>query len=499
VQSNLISLFRFLFLTGVLFHLFLAPCQAFQAGDFIRVAPDNFSFVTSASSEKFLPMGAFYFDDCHPGIDPMRWWETFDEERVKRDFAMARELGCNTLRITFFMTVETEGLATSVVGTASDFVKCDRIIQIAEENNLRLYVAPRILGEFIQEPVALGYFQSIFAQLADRYRDEPTIFCWELDAEATVLVGYAGDRDFWNAWLLKRYGEEATIASAWGLDSTVAGWKDQVWQKGCGALHHHSGYDTVREATPQLWYLDSLNKPNDACLYDWQLFREALYVSKMEPLAEIIRAHDPNHLVTVDLILWAFPLYRNQAAPGWGGPYGYSAIDLEQIGMFVDFLGFHSYPFYIPVFTSEWYENLSQDPKIFNRELRYLETAIRYVRARSGRPVVLSETGWHGGEGDYAGNSEANHRDWNLALIRATKDCAVGWINWILYDVPVHEGITAWGGLVTKRVRLRPDSDNINPLSAWLYDGMLFYRLMQQAVATASVPYRQLVNGNHNM
>ena len=29
--------------------------------------------------------------------------------------------------------------------------------------------------------------------------------------------------------------------------------------------------------------------------------------------------------------------------------------------------------------------------------------------------------------------------------------------------------------------------------------GMLFYRLIQQAVATASVPYRDLVDGNHNM
>ena len=29
--------------------------------------------------------------------------------------------------------------------------------------------------------------------------------------------------------------------------------------------------------------------------------------------------------------------------------------------------------------------------------------------------------------------------------------------------------------------------------------GMLFYRLMQQAVTTPSVPYRQLVDGNHKM
>jgi transposase-like protein len=29
--------------------------------------------------------------------------------------------------------------------------------------------------------------------------------------------------------------------------------------------------------------------------------------------------------------------------------------------------------------------------------------------------------------------------------------------------------------------------------------GMLFYRLVQQAVATDSVPYRRLVNGNHKM
>jgi len=28
---------------------------------------------------------------------------------------------------------------------------------------------------------------------------------------------------------------------------------------------------------------------------------------------------------------------------------------------------------------------------------------------------------------------------------------------------------------------------------------MLFYRLIQQAAATASVPYREIVDGNHNM
>ena len=29
--------------------------------------------------------------------------------------------------------------------------------------------------------------------------------------------------------------------------------------------------------------------------------------------------------------------------------------------------------------------------------------------------------------------------------------------------------------------------------------GMLFYRLIQQAVATTAVPYRQLVDGNHKI
>ena len=29
--------------------------------------------------------------------------------------------------------------------------------------------------------------------------------------------------------------------------------------------------------------------------------------------------------------------------------------------------------------------------------------------------------------------------------------------------------------------------------------GMLFYRLMQQAVATPSTPYRQIVDGNHKI
>lgn len=434
--------------------------------DFIRVAGDGFTFVT-ASGERYLPMGAFYLDERHGEIDPLNWWGHFDEAHVRADFKRAAALGCNLLRVRIDPAVD-----GAEVFSEEDFEHCDVLLDAAQRNGLRLYLGLHLPGRFKQDPRYQEAWVSAYRRAGERYRNHPAVFCWELDAEATVLVGYPGDRERWRAWLEQRYPDEAANAHAWGLE-VRPGWRDAVWDRFTHALHHHAGRDEVRDVEPSLWYLDALNDEDNACLYDWQCFREHLYTVKIRPLAEAVRAADPNHLVTVDLILWAFPFVRNPGPAGWGGPYGYAGIDLRAVGELVDFFGLHTYPQYIPPFTSEWYENLTKDPAIFDRQLRYIETLCRYVRVASGKPVLHTETGWHGGGGDYYGNSEADQLRWNTAIIDATKDCALGWVNWTLRDVPTHEGLTAWGGMLGPAIRTRPDTDNENPLSDYLYAGDL--------------------------
>lgn len=442
-----------------------------EDGVFVRVADDGFTFET-AKGERFLPMGAFYLDERHEEVDPLNWWGHFDEAHIRKDFALAASLGCNLLRVRIDPAVVDENPEAPVCGTKEDLRKCDFLVRTARENGLRLYMGLHLPGRFKQDPRYTPVWVAAYRTFAERYRDEPTIFCWELDAEATTLVGYPGDREAWDAWLAAEYGDESAVAAAWGREA-APGWRDAIWERMCAALHHHGGPDPVRGVTPSLWYLDDLNTPGDTVLHDWQRFREHLYTQKVRPLADAVRKAAPNHLVTLDLILWAFPFAKNPGPAGWGGPYGYAGLDLEAMGKMVDFVGVHTYPQYIPPRTTEWYESLFRDERIFERQLRYLETLCRYVRAATEAPVLHTETGWHGGDGDWQGNTEADQLRWNTALIDNTRDCALGWVNWTLRDVPTHEGVTQTGGLAGPAIRTRPDVEDINPLSKVLCAGDL--------------------------
>ena len=469
----------------------------FKKGDFIKVAKDNFTFENS-SGKRFLPMGGYYMNEHHSNGDAYHWWDSFSEQWLDHDFAMAKRLGINTVRISFWLSVVSSNPANYIVGTGEDYKKIDIIVKLARKYGLRLYVEPRIESSFIQNTKDFPLWKLAFHNLSKKYKDEEAIFCWELDAEAVVLIGYPGDRDAWNKWLKNKYGSDNNVAKAWNL-KIEKGWKDKVWDKYINTLHHDSSFDKRRNKKPQLWYLDSLNEEGSQALYDWQLFREHQYTDKMRVLCNTIRANDTNHLVALDLSLWFFPLVRNYGPAGWGGPYGYAAVDIKEIGNFVDFFGVHSYPLYIPAFTSEWYENLTKDKKVFNRQLRYLETMIRYIHANVEKPlpVVLSETGWHGGKGDYTGNTETDQLKWTMALMEETKDCAVGWLNWLIKDIPSHEGLSAHVGLVGPGIKVKKDVNNINPVGRYIYDGPLPKEKAYELKALGK-KFSELVRKYHN-
>ena len=439
---------------------------------FIAVAQDQFTFETP-SGERFLPMGAYYLDERHSEIDPLEWWDHFNEDNIEYDFAMAKRLGCNTLRLSLHFEVLDRNPEKPIIGSEEDFRKCDFLLDAAQRNGLKLYLEPKIDGSSPQVTPDIYLWKAAVKKVCSRYKDHPAIFCWQLEWENITLVGYEGDREIWNNWVTEKYGNFAQAAKAWKVDSTQKNWPDILWEQMRNLNHHTGGFDKKRNVESGLWYLDTLNKTNDTNLYDWQLFRDHLYTTKIAQLIKTARAADPNHLICIDLICWSFPLLRNNIQAGWGGPYGYAGVDVKEIGKHVDFFGIHTYPMYMPPFSQEWYENLSRDGRIRKNQLRYIATMCRYLRENTGRPIVHSETGWHGGEGDYYNNSEQDQLDWAEDVMAETKHCAVGWINWTLKDVPTHEKLTAFGGLVTKGIKTKDDSENVNPLSAYLYDGKL--------------------------
>ncbi|MEN8255827.1 MAG: hypothetical protein ABFR33_10210 [Verrucomicrobiota bacterium] len=439
---------------------------------FIRVAEDRFTFETP-TGDRFLPMGAYYLDERHPEIDPLHWWGHFNEEHVEYDFAMAKWLGCNTLRLSFHFEVIDRNPEKPVVGSEEDFRKCSFLLDCAQRNGLKLYIGPKIDGSSPQVTQDLYLWNTAVKNACSRYKNHPAVFCWEMDWENITLVGYEGDREIWNNWVTEKYGSFDKAARAWKVDASKEGWQDAVWTEMRNLLHHTGAYDEKRQLKPGLWYLDILNKTNDQKLYDWQLYRDHLYTWKISQLLITAREADPNHLICIDLICWSFPLLRNNIQAGYGGPYGYAGVDVKAISEHVDFFGIHTYPMYMPPFSQQWYENLSRDKKTRQNQLRYIATLCRYLRENTGKPIVHSETGWHGGEGDYYNNGEQDQLDWAEDVMQETKHCAVGWINWTLKDVPTHEKLTAFGGLVTKGIKTKADKDGINPLSAYLYDGRL--------------------------
>ncbi len=482
---------RYALIAGLLsISLLGATAHAASPSPFIRVAKDKFHF--EQNGQVYMPFGAFYCDERHSELDPLAYWNHFNKQHIAADFKLAKSLGCNTLRLLFMGTVTTLPNGQRTVLNDDDLAKIDFILTTAKANDLRLYVGPRVTGSTPQITQDQQLWLQLVRTLGKRYKNDPTIFCWELDAEPTTLVGYPGDKQFWQKWLKAKYRTDAAVAKAWGLDPKTKDWQDAVWTELTKALWHSGEMDTSRNKKPELWYLDSLNKPGDQMLFDWQLYRNDLYTAKIGKLSKTLRAVDPNHLQSLDFTLYTFPLVRNPGACGWGGPYGYSGSDIKALSKLVDFFGVHAYPYYVPPFSTEWAESLTKDPKIFNNQLRFVETYVRYFRANSGLPVVLSENGWHGGDGDWQNNTQQDQQRWNLALVEATKDCAVGWLNWTLRDIPTHDrGITAHSGLVEAAIAVKPDTQDISPLSEYLYDGELPAE-QQNKIKAWGITFKQL-------
>ena len=120
----------------------------------------------------------------YEGFTDRAWkmWESeqFDPTLIQRDFETARLGGYNTLRV--FVQ---ERLATNIF--AGDFSKLDKVVALAKEQGLHLLLTMADYGE-----PRLENLLALDRLVATHYRDEPTIFAFDLKNKDSRLVPVVG-------------------------------------------------------------------------------------------------------------------------------------------------------------------------------------------------------------------------------------------------------------------------------------------------------------------
>jgi len=406
--------------------VFFCGAEVFSAtGDereFVRVNSDGSGF--AVGGRPWHPFGCNYFD---PDVGwPPKLWQKFDPEKVESHFRVMRDLGVNVVRV--FLTAQSFfPEPPNLEPTALE--KFEKMLSIARRNGIRLHPTGPDHWEgnpdwrrtdFIAEPQALEVQVAFWKAFAARYRDEPVIFAYDILNEPHVGWNTPAMKAQWPKWLREQYGNLDALRKAWGKEAR--------------GIESFEKIPVPADAPP----LES------RLLLDYQHFRESVAERWLTMQAQAIGAVAPNHLVTVGLIQWTIPVL-------YGKPSRYAAFRPSRIAPALDFMSVHFYPLY------------GDDPTLsdesFEKNLAYLELAIRYVKAGASRkPLVVGEFGWHGG-GKLKHLIERSTQDqsrWCRSAVMQGQGIAAGWLNWAYADTPSARDLTRFSGLVTEHGDRKP-------------------------------------------
>lgn len=400
------------------------PAPATASLPKVRVSADGRTLETAAG-RPFVPFGVTYFQ---PGTGwAPQVWKQFNTEATRKDFARMKELGVNCVRI--FLSYNSfypepgrlapEGLA-----------KFDQFLELAERAGI--YVHPTgpdhwegtpawAQGDRYADETALRNVEDFWRLFAARYRGRSAIFAYDLLNEPEVRWDTAAMREKWNRWLEGKYASVADLRRAWGMTNAPPGF---------GAV----------PVPPKADCAGCLR------LLDFQHFREEIADEWTRRQVAVIKAADPQALVTVGMIQWSVPAVLPSCEH-------YSGFRPERQARWLDFLEIHFYPLARGFYAYD-------GPEDEARNLAYLESVVREV-ARPGKPVVIAECGWYGGgkltldQGRHPPATEAQQARWCAQLVATSAGLVSGWLNWGLYDHPGAGDVTQLTGLLTADGRLK--------------------------------------------
>lgn len=421
--------------------------------EFIRVAPDNWTFETASSHQRFIPLGtSFVFGDRKylnlfgPTV--------YNRELYDRALAALESLRVNIVRV--FLPIaqvlpdpQTPGSVNIAPGYLENL---DDFLRLARKHHIRVVVCLASWGGntirwwheggeyFGRRPWrqsegvdSIDILCRFWTVLCRRLRDNPTVFSYTPAAEwafpANNLTWTPPHKQYgrldtepgifyWRAFLRARYrGDIALLNRLYGTQYTDF---DQVPLVDFTYLPAEKRY-----ADP------------DAKILDYQNFREWASMRYLKPQIQAIRRADPNHMVTISN-------HSRRPVGLWPGAARYFiGFSVPEQSDLVDYLTTHDNVSEARLHPGQTLEDVIH--------LEILRT--RFCNARKIMPVMIEEFTF--GSKDPQRMAHAQER-----MVLESVGHAFGWMNWYMQyadrptsaDTPDYSAIldadlkpTAWG------------------------------------------------------
>jgi len=396
--------------------------------NFIRVAHNGWTLEESRTGKPFIPIGCNYYDPAANGWPP-KIWKQFNKRRVSEHFKMMADLGINAIRvfISWASFMPREGKLSH---EALD--KCGDLLSMAKASGIRVNLTgpdfwegyPKWLspGDFVGyqhfiDPRYLDAHSTFWELLAEHFREEETIYAFDLANEP--FMPWSGTRmeKLWNEWLVRKFPSISSLKSQWGKPAS-------------------RGLRFGEIPIPP-----NVRRPGSRHLIDYQKFREEMALRWVKNTISAIRRVEKNHLITVGLHQSGFPLEEII-------PSRYTAFNPHILKSEVDYIALHWYPFGNPFTVSFSPYDL---PGNLEKSLYVALANVRYHNV--GKPVIIEEFSYYGGGsptfwgGVLAYRTEEEQEEFSRLFLETTIGSCTGWLNWPLIDTPLSADTSAFGGL----------------------------------------------------
>ncbi len=390
--------------------------------EFIRVAPDHWSFEGARSHERFIPFGSNFVLDNKDELNV--FGPTFSESRYDQILRACESLHINVVKA--FLPIgavlpdpQTPGEVHIAPGYLDNL---DRFLQLCQKHHIRVIVCFSCWGGngckwwheggqyFGRVPWktdpgidSLDILCRFWTELATRFKDNPVIFSYTPAVEWTMPAsnltwfppeGYNGAIPsepglwYWRAWLRAKYGMIEKLNAAW---DTAYGAFDEVTMV-------DYAYDR-----PNKRYVDPEPK-----IFDYANFRDWATVHYFTPQVAAIRAAGPNHMITISNHMRFWDLEEGGARNFLG------ATPFEQKSL-VDYMSFHAN-----------YSETDNAPGRTDADIvHHVEMLARFCAAGRPMPLLLEEY-------SYPARDPNRMAEVQAAIVRDSIGHVSGWTTWYL-------------------------------------------------------------------
>lgn len=390
--------------------------------EFIRAAPDNWSFEGAETHARFIPFGSNLVLSSKEDLN--LFGPQYSPERFEKILAACASLRINLLKVFLPIgQVLPDPQAPGEVHVAPGyFDHLADFLTRCRKHDIRAVVALTEWGGngcawwqeggqyFGRQPWkndggidSLGVLRGFWKELATRFKDEPALFSYTPAVEwtfpATNLTwqpphGHQATLSseaalwYWRAWVKAKYKAIEPVNQAWG---TAYASFDEV------DLPDY-GYDAAAKR-----YRGSESK-----IFDYQNFREWASLRYMKTQLAAIRAADPNHMTTISNHMRFWDLWEGVAEHFLG-------VTPAEQKPYVDYVTYHA--------------NFAEDDPAPGRTdadiAHFVQVMARFTGAGKPMPIILEEF-------TYVARDPERVAEVQRRIVEETIGHVSGWTTWYL-------------------------------------------------------------------